>query len=178
MPACGSSERALLSETLLLPEIALFILFVYRFRRNPSIGRAAFLGGMAGLMAVTRSEQILIFPLVVLPVVLVVNWGKWRRALAWLALAAAVLALLIIPWTIFNLGRFDRPVLLSNGFGPAVGHRKLRTRTTDRTSVTESCLVCLPTTAATSRSMTASTYTMGSNTQRAMRVGCRRPFLR
>jgi hypothetical protein len=71
-------------------------------------------------MAMTRSEQILIFPLVVLPVVLRVNWGNWRRAITWLVVAALVLLLVLVPWTIFNLGRFQRPVLLSNGFGPAV----------------------------------------------------------
>ena len=113
-------ERAILSETLLLPEIALFILFVYRFRDRPSIEGAALLGGMNGVMAMTRSEQILIFPLVVLPVVLRANWGNWRRAVAWLVLAVVVLLLVLMPWTIFNLGRFQRPVLLSNGFGPAV----------------------------------------------------------
>jgi 4-amino-4-deoxy-L-arabinose transferase-like glycosyltransferase len=113
-------ERALLSETLLLPEIALFILLVYRFRGAPSIRGAALLGGLCGVMAMTRSEQILIFPLVVLPVVLGVNRGNWRRAVAWLAIAAVVLLLVLMPWTIFNLTRFQRPVLLSNGFGPAV----------------------------------------------------------
>jgi 4-amino-4-deoxy-L-arabinose transferase-like glycosyltransferase len=109
-----------LSETLLLPEIALFILLVYRFRENPTLRAAAVLGGMSGLMAVTRSEQVLTFPLVVLPAILGVNRHNWRRAVAWLVVAAAVLVLLIVPWTIFNVGRFDRPVLLSNGFGPAV----------------------------------------------------------
>jgi 4-amino-4-deoxy-L-arabinose transferase-like glycosyltransferase len=113
-------ERALLSEVLLLPEIAVFILLVYRFRGHPSLWGAAVLGGLCGVMATTRSEQILIFPLVVLPVVLAVNWGSWRRAVAWLALALVVLLVVIAPWTIFNLGRFQRPVLLSNGFGPAV----------------------------------------------------------
>ena len=113
-------ERAILSETLLLPEIALFVLLVYRFRENPTMRRAAVLGGMSGLMALTRSEQILIFPLVVLPVVLGVNRPNWRRAITWLVLATTVLVLVIVPWTIFNVGRFDRPVLLSNGFGAAV----------------------------------------------------------
>ena len=113
-------ERALLSEVLLLPEIAVFILLVYRFRCHPSLRGAAVLGGMCGVMAMTRSEQILIFPLVVLPVVLAVNWGSWRRAVAWLAVALVVLLVVLAPWTIFNLGRFQRPVLLSNGFGPAV----------------------------------------------------------
>ena len=113
-------ERPILSETLLLPEIAVFLLLVYRFRSAPSLRRCAVLGGMCGIMAMTRSEQILIFPLVVLPVVLGVNWGNWRRAITWIVVAVVVLLLVLMPWTIFNLGRFQRPVLLSNGFGPAV----------------------------------------------------------
>ncbi len=80
-------ERAILSETLLLPEIALFILLVYRFRENPTLRAAAVLGGMSGLMAITRSEQVLTFPLVVLPAVLSVNRRNWRRAVAWLVIA-------------------------------------------------------------------------------------------
>ena len=126
MPALWLYERALLSEVLLLPEIAVFILLVYRFRGHPSLRGAAVLGGMCGVMAMTRSEQILIFPLVVLPVVLAVNWGSWRRAVAWLAVALVVLLVVIAPWTIFNLGRFQRPVLLSNGFGPAVATANCR----------------------------------------------------
>ena len=51
MPDCGLYERAILSETLLLPEIALFILLVYRFREHPTLRGAAVLGGMSGLMA-------------------------------------------------------------------------------------------------------------------------------
>jgi 4-amino-4-deoxy-L-arabinose transferase-like glycosyltransferase len=120
------NERALLSEVLLLPEIAVFILLVYRFRGNPSVWGAAILGGTCGIMAITRSEQILIFPLVVLPVVLVATWGSWRRAVAWLAVAIVVLLVVIAPWTIFNLGRFQRPVLLSNGFGSAVAEANCR----------------------------------------------------
>jgi 4-amino-4-deoxy-L-arabinose transferase-like glycosyltransferase len=113
-------ERAILSETLLLPEIAVFLILVYRFRNAPSIRRCAVLGGLCGVMAMTRSEQILIFPLVLIPVVLGVNRGNWRRAITWLVVAGVVLLLVLTPWTIFNLGRFQRPVLLSNGFGPAV----------------------------------------------------------
>ena len=113
-------ERAILSETLLLPEIAVFLILVYRFRNAPSIRRCAVLGGLCGVMAMTRSEQILIFPLVLIPLVLGVNRGNWRRAITWLVVAGVVLLLVLTPWTIFNLGRFQRPVLLSNGFGPAV----------------------------------------------------------
>ena len=113
-------ERALLSEVLLLPEIALFLLLVYRFRGSSLDSRGCRSRRHVRSPCDDRSEQILTFPLVVLPVILGVNWGNWRRAVAWLAVAIVVLLLVVMPWTIFNLGRFQRPVLLSNGFGPAV----------------------------------------------------------
>ena len=40
--------------------------------------------------------------------------------MTWLVVGVVVLLLVLMPWTIFNLSRFQRPVLLSNGFGPAV----------------------------------------------------------
>ncbi|HVA06176.1 MAG TPA: glycosyltransferase family 39 protein [Acidimicrobiales bacterium] len=112
-------ERALLSETLLLLGIAVMILLAYRFRDSPSSGRAAVLGGMCGLLAMIRSEQILVLPLLVLPLIVAVKGVDWRRRTAWLALATVVMLVVVAPWTIFNLSRFQRPVLLSNGFGGA-----------------------------------------------------------
>jgi 4-amino-4-deoxy-L-arabinose transferase-like glycosyltransferase len=112
-------EKALLSETLLLPEVALMILLVYRFRERPSLWRALVLGALCGVMAMTRSEEILIFVLVVIPVVFGVCRGAWRRAVGWLGVALLALLIVVMPWTIFNLGRFQHPVFLSNGFGAA-----------------------------------------------------------
>ena len=112
-------ERALLSETLLLLAIAVMILLAYQFRDNPSPGRAAVLGAMCGLLAMIRSEQITVLPLLVLPLIVAVRGVDWRRRIAWLALATVCMLVVVAPWTIFNLGRFQRPVFLSNGFGGA-----------------------------------------------------------
>ena len=118
-PGLWVYERPLLSEVLLLLEVALMILLAYRFRDRPS-GRAVGLGAMCGLLALTRSEQILVLPLLVFPLILAAKEVDRRRRVAldgrWpLATSLVVVA----PWTIFNLGRFQRPVLLSNGFGAA-----------------------------------------------------------
>ena len=78
-------ERALLSETLLLLGIAVMILLAYRFRDNPSTARAAVLGAMCGLLAMIRSEQILVLPLLVLPLIVAVRGVDWRRRMAWFA---------------------------------------------------------------------------------------------
>jgi hypothetical protein len=74
---------------------------------------------MCGVLAMIRSEQILVLPLLVLPLIVAVRGVDWRRRVAWLALATATLLVVVAPWTIFNLGRYQRPVLLSNGFGGA-----------------------------------------------------------
>ncbi len=120
-------EHALLSEALLLPVIATTILLVYRFRERPGLARALGLGAMVALLASTRSEQILIAPLVVVPVILAarrVDDGTrvpWRDRMVWLVAAGALAVAMLAPWTLYNQGRFDQPVLLSNGFTGATG---------------------------------------------------------
>ena len=44
----------------------------------------------------------------------------WRRRIAWLALAGAATFVVILPWTLYNLPRFERPVLLSTNLGTAM----------------------------------------------------------
>ncbi len=119
-PGLWVYERALLSETLLLLGIAIIILLGYRFWAQPSARLAAALGIVCGLLALTRSEQILVFVALVAPLILAVRNLEWRRRIGWLALAALCVAVVVTPWTIYNLGRFDQPVLLSTNFGPAV----------------------------------------------------------
>jgi hypothetical protein len=60
-----------------------------------------------------------VFLLVIIPLIVAVKAVDWRRRVAWVALAAVATMVVVAPWTIFNLGRFQRPVLLSNGFGAA-----------------------------------------------------------
>ena len=72
---------------------------------------------MCGLLAMIRSEQITVLPLLVLPLIVAVRGVDWRRRIAWFALATVSMLVVVAPWTIFNLGRFQRPVFLSNGFG-------------------------------------------------------------
>ena len=113
-------ERLLFSETLLLLGIAVFILISYRFRDRPSGWRAVGLGVVCGLLALTRSEQMLALPLLVVPLIWTANGIGWRRRIGWLMVAGLSTLVVLAPWTIFNLGRFQRPVLLSNNLGSAM----------------------------------------------------------
>ena len=74
---------------------------------------AAALGAVVALAALTRSEALLLVPLLVLPVALTRPAGRWRLA----GVALVVTALLIAPWSIRNWAEFDRPVLISTNDG-------------------------------------------------------------
>jgi len=75
-PGLWLYERALLSETLLLLGIAVMILLAYRFWEKPSLGSAAVLGIVCGLLALTRSEQIFVFVFLIVP--LSWRYGTWH----------------------------------------------------------------------------------------------------
>lgn len=113
-------ERALLSETLVLLEIAVLINLAYRFRGRPSTGAVVGLGVLVGLLGLTRSEQVLLGVFLVVPLVLAARQVELRRRLAWVALAGVVTIVVITPWTLYNQPRFHHPVLLSSSFGSAV----------------------------------------------------------
>ena len=115
-------ERALLSETFLFLVIALMLILAYSFRDHPSTARAALLGAMCGLLAMTRSEEILIFPLLAVPLILTVRTVAWRTRILWLVLASVLTVAVIAPWTIYNLGRFQKPVFLSTNAGGAAAN--------------------------------------------------------
>jgi 4-amino-4-deoxy-L-arabinose transferase-like glycosyltransferase len=110
-------ERDLMSEPLALLAVALVMLFTYKFRARPGIGFALALGAAVGLAAMTRAELILLGPLVAAPVVLARRTVEWPRRLGWLASAAAVCVVLMLPWAIYNTTRFDRFVPLSTNAG-------------------------------------------------------------
>ena len=112
-------ERQVLSETLALFLVAALLYLAYRFIDRPSTWGAAALGGVCGLLALTRSEQLLLVVVLIAPVVLLAKVA-WRRRIAWLALAGAATFVVILPWTLYNLPRFERPVLLSTNLGTAM----------------------------------------------------------
>ena len=113
-------ERDLLSETLLLLGIAVTLTLAYRFLDTPTPWRAAALGIMTGLIALTRSEEILAWIFLVVPLILSVRTVDLRRRMRWLAIATASMVIVLAPWTIYNLPRFQHVVLLSTNSGSAV----------------------------------------------------------
>ncbi len=116
-PNVWAHDGALLSETLALATTTATLLLAYHYLAAPSWRRLAATAGMAGLAALSRSELVLLLPLLVVPLALRTGTIDLRQRLRWIGAATTATALVLAPWIVFNLTRFDRPVLLSSQFG-------------------------------------------------------------
>jgi 4-amino-4-deoxy-L-arabinose transferase-like glycosyltransferase len=113
-PTLIAADGALMSESLLGLLVALLLLAAYRLLDARTAGRAAVLGAVAALAALTRGEAVLLLPLVLVPVLC-------RPAGARAALVAVLAFLVVVtPWTVRNWIVFDRPVLVATNSGTAV----------------------------------------------------------
>ncbi len=111
------NDALVMSETLATLAVALAILLAYRVGRSPTWGNAAWLGAACGLAMLARAELGLLLPCMVLPVALFVRaFTVWRRLLLVLVACAAA-GLVVSPWLVANLTRFDEPVLFSTNDG-------------------------------------------------------------
>jgi 4-amino-4-deoxy-L-arabinose transferase-like glycosyltransferase len=102
-PALWMLDASLRSESLYLPLVALVLLLAYDVT---GVRRAALLGAAIGLAALTRSEALLLVPLLL----------PWRRP----KLAAAVVVacfVVIAPWLVRNWITFDQPTGISTNEG-------------------------------------------------------------
>lgn len=116
-PNLWLNDGLLMAESLFIFGFALGLLGVYTYldeRRWPSLAVASV--GFTVAMS-TRPEQVLLFPLVILPAVLGGKGTPWPVRLRHLGLAACVPLLVLIPWTVFNATRFSKPVLFTTGSG-------------------------------------------------------------
>jgi len=120
-PMLWLADGALMSETLYGFFLVGALLCALWVRAAPSWRRAAALGALIALAALTRGEALTLVVLLAVPVA-IASRSTWRsRAALWGVTLAAFVAVLA-PWTIFNLTRFDDPVLIStNSNGLFVG---------------------------------------------------------
>ena len=116
-PGLWIYERNLNAETIIFPLIALVLIVAYAYRARPRWWLVLALGLIVGLLCLSRSEQILIVPLLVAPLILSTGDLEWNPRIDRLAAAGAMILLVLAPWTLYNLHRFEKPVILSTGFG-------------------------------------------------------------
>ncbi|MGZ4728556.1 MAG: ArnT family glycosyltransferase [Acidimicrobiales bacterium] len=129
-------DGMMLSETLVILMVLLSVWMAYRFWHDPTAWRLVAVGVTVGLGTLARSELVLMAPFLVLPLALltpgragrdpvassgegVTGRGRapWRRRFALLGIGAVAFAAVVGPWVVFNLVRFDHPVILSENLG-------------------------------------------------------------
>lgn len=116
-PALWINDGLVMSETLATFAIALVLLLVYRFIASPCVLNAALIGAACGLAAMARQELLMLFPITIAPVILLARTVDLRRRVVLVGAAVLATVILVAPWVMWNLVRFDRPVTFSTNDG-------------------------------------------------------------
>jgi 4-amino-4-deoxy-L-arabinose transferase-like glycosyltransferase len=115
-------DAGLFAESLELLLVTLVLLVTYRITAPAPWRDLALLGALIGLLALTRSELLLLVPLLVLPLVIARGGPEWGRRLLGLAVAGLVCGIVIAPWLVRNETAFDEPVAMSTNGDLFVGY--------------------------------------------------------
>ena len=107
----------IISEPLGLLLVGVLMLVLADLWERPTVARAVLVGAVSGALALVRSEQLALLVIVVAPTLLLNRRITIRRRVAATAAAVLATAVLIAPWTIYNLGRFEEPILISANVG-------------------------------------------------------------
>lgn len=116
-PMLFQVDAALMAESLYGLLVAGFLLSIYRAVDDPAPVNWVLAGALAGLAALTRTEGLLLVPVVLLPEAL--RRGGGPRRVRWRSLGLGVLAALVVvvPWIGRNALTFDRLIPISNNSG-------------------------------------------------------------
>jgi len=113
-------EVQILSEPFGLLVLGVLMLILAGLWRRPTLARAILAGAVVGSLALVRGEQLALLVIAVAPILLLNRRVAVRQRLAWTGAATLAAVVLLVPWTIHNLGRFEEPVLLSTNGGPTL----------------------------------------------------------
>jgi hypothetical protein len=115
-PVLIAADGSLMSESLYGLFIVLVLIAAHAFAERPRPTPAVALGALIGLAALTRSEALLLLPLLAAPLALT-RPGPLAPRLRRLALVCAATLAVLLPWTVRNVSAFDRFVLISTNDG-------------------------------------------------------------
>ena len=110
-------DGSLMAETMAMFATSLALYFAFRYWRDPRGRWLVWVGVAGGLGALSRSELVLLIPLLVVPLAVLVPGPTRRNRLRAMAAASAAGVVVMTPWLLFNLTRFEKPELLSTQFG-------------------------------------------------------------
>src|SRR5262245_34063642 len=107
----------ILSEPLGLVVLGLLMLVLADLWERPTLVRAVLAGGVLGGLALVRGEMLALLAIAVAPILLLNRRLDVPRRFALLGASVAMVAVVLAPWTIYNLGRFEEPVIVSTNAG-------------------------------------------------------------
>jgi 4-amino-4-deoxy-L-arabinose transferase-like glycosyltransferase len=116
-PELWINDGMLLSETMAIFMTAVALTAAYAFWKSPTMRNAVLLGLAFGAAALSRSELLALFPLVVIPLALTARSLELRRRVRLAVVACLIGACTIAPWVIYNLSRFQETTTMSSGTG-------------------------------------------------------------
>jgi 4-amino-4-deoxy-L-arabinose transferase-like glycosyltransferase len=116
-PNLWMNDGLVMSETLATAAVALAILLAYRFARDPTWTNAAWVGAAIGLAALARAELGLLLVFMVLPLAWFVRTVEIGRRLLLFGASCVAALVVVSPWLIANLTRFEEPVFFSTNDG-------------------------------------------------------------
>jgi 4-amino-4-deoxy-L-arabinose transferase-like glycosyltransferase len=114
-PNLWITDGLLLPETFAVLATSAAVLCTYRLIRKPTWTMAAGLGAACGLAMLSRSELVLLVPLLALPAVLTIAGKSLVHRLQLVGVTVLAAAVVIAPWQIHLMTRFEKPGFLSYG---------------------------------------------------------------
>ncbi|NMB53716.1 MAG: hypothetical protein GYA15_03365 [Leptolinea sp.] len=105
----SSNSRVLMSESLVMVLLALFVLMILQwFRDERCLLQLLAAGGFLGLAALVRLNPLLLMP--VTGVAILIFFGKqWKKGILYGAVFAALFTLTLVPWMMHSNDRHDKP---------------------------------------------------------------------
>jgi 4-amino-4-deoxy-L-arabinose transferase-like glycosyltransferase len=116
-PNLWMNDGLLVAESLAVAGTAAAVWCTYRLIATWRWRWTAATGAACAVAMLSRSELALLVPVMVGPAVLLARTVPMSQRLAHAALACATAAFVVAPWVVYNLGRFEEPVVLSHGDG-------------------------------------------------------------
>jgi 4-amino-4-deoxy-L-arabinose transferase-like glycosyltransferase len=117
-PNIWAPDGMLQAETIAMCATTAAVLLAYRYWRRPTWRGIAIVGVVCGLAALSRSELVLLVVFLVVPLALLVPAVATRQRLVWLGIGVLSTLVVIAPWSIYNVTRFEHPILLSAQIDP------------------------------------------------------------
>ena len=110
------NDGLLMSETLVIPIVAIIIGLSARLYRKSSLYLVSAFAVIGGLAILTRAELIIAIPFLALPILRTSSETLKKRLIKYL-LVGVIVTSVMMPWVARNLTQFEEPVFLSNGSG-------------------------------------------------------------